>query len=70
MAGEAPEAPEAKKAGKTKQDSAETATSKAKNPGKSKQASAETDAAETLEVITVDCDNVFAFLQAVAVKPP
>ena len=42
----------------------------AKNPGKAKQASAKTAAAETLATITDDCDNVLAFLQAIAVKSP
>ena len=65
-----PEAPEAKKAGKMKQNSAETAAAKAKNPSKAKQPSAETAAAETLASIAVDCDDVLAFLQAVAVKSP
>ena len=71
---EAPEAPEAKKAGKTKQASAKTAAAEAKNPGKAKQASAETAAAKTaaaktLASIAVDCNDVLAFLQVVAVKP-
>ena len=47
----------------------EAAEAKA-NPGKAKQASDETAAAETLATIEDDCDNVLAFLQAVAVKYP
>ena len=39
-------------------------------PGKAKQASTETAAAETLATIVDDCDDVLAFLQAVAVKSP
>ena len=61
---------EAKNPGKTNQASTETATAKAKKPGKSKQASAETAAAETLASIADDCEDVLAFLQAVAVKYP
>ena len=64
------EAPEAKKPGKTKQASAETAAAKAKKPGKTKQASAETAAAKTLASIADGCEDVLAFLQAVAVKSP
>ena len=41
-----------------------------KNPGKAEQASAETAAAETLSTIADNCNDVFAFLQAVAVKSP
>ena len=66
---EAPEASEVKKAGKSKA-SAETPAAEAKKPGKAKQASAETAAAETLASFAVDCDDVLAFLQAVAVKYP
>ena len=47
----------------------EAAESK-ENPGKAKQASTKTAAAETLATITDDCDDVLAFLQAVAVKSP
>ena len=64
------EAVEAKKPGKVKQASTKTAAAEAKNPGKAKQASAETAAAETLATIADDCDDVLAFLQAVAVKSP
>ena len=64
------EAAEAKNPGKTRQASAETAAAKTKNLGNAKQASAETAAAETLAYITEDCDDVLAFLQAVAVKSP
>ena len=64
------EAVEAKKPGKVKQASTETAAAEAKNPGKAKQASAETAAAKTLATIADDCDDVLAFLQAVAVKSP
>ena len=39
-------------------------------PGKEKQASAETAAAETLATIADNCDEVLAFLQAVAVRSP
>ena len=39
-------------------------------PGKAKQASAKTAAAETLATIAEDCDDVLAFLQAVAIKSP
>ena len=42
----------------------------ARKLGKSKQASAETAAAETLAPFAVDCNDVLAFLQAVAVKSP
>ena len=42
----------------------------AKKAGKTKQASAKTAAAKTLASIAVDCDDVLAFLQAVAVKSP
>ena len=42
----------------------------AKNLVKGKQASATTAAAKTLETIEDDCDDVLAFLQAVAVKSP
>ena len=42
----------------------------AKKQGKTKQASAETAAAKTLASIADDCDDVLAFLQAVAVKSP
>ena len=66
---EAPAASEVKKAGKSKA-SADTPAAQAKNPGKAKQASAKTAAAKTLAFFSVDCDNVLAFLQAVAVKPP
>ena len=61
---------EAKNPGKTNQASTETATAKAKKPGQAKQASAETAAAETLASIADDCDDVLAFLQAVAFKYP
>ena len=47
----------------------EAAEAKA-NPGKANQASAKTAAVETLATITDDCDNILAFLQAVAVKSP
>ena len=47
----------------------EAAEAKA-NPGKAKQASVETAAARTLATIADDCDNVLAFLQAIAVKSP
>ena len=63
-------ADEAKKPSKTKQASAKTAAAETMKHGKAKQASAETAAAETLASIADDCDNVFAFLQAVAVKSP
>ena len=39
---------------------------KARKPGKAKQASAETAAAKTLASFAVDCNDVLAFLQAVA----
>ena len=42
----------------------------AKNPGKAKQASAKTAAAEMLATIADNCEDVLAFLQAVAVKYP
>ena len=45
----------------------EAAEAKA-NPGKAKNASAKTAAAETLATIADDCDDVLAFLHAVAVK--
>ena len=38
--------------------------------GKANQFSAETAAAETLAPFAVDCDDILAFLQAVAVKSP
>ena len=41
-----------------------------KKPGKAKQASAKTAAAKTLATIADDCDDILAFLQAVAVKSP
>ena len=63
-------AAEAKKPGKAKQASAKTAPAETKNPGKAKQDSAKTAATETLATISDDCDNVLAFLQAVAVKSP
>ena len=63
-------ATEAKKPGKAKQASSETASAETKKPGKAKQASAETAAAETFSTIADDCDDVLAFLQAVAVKSP
>ena len=66
---EAPEASEGKKSGKPKA-SAKRPASEARKPGKAKQASAETDVAETLASFAVDCDDVLAFLQAVAVKSP
>ena len=66
---EAPEASEVKKAGKSKA-SAETPAAEAKKPGKAKQASSETASADTLASFAVDCNDVLAFLQAVAVKPP
>ena len=69
MTVEAPEAPEAKKARKTKA-SANTTAADLKKPGKANQASAETAAAKALASITVYCNNVLAFLQAVAVKTP
>ena len=64
------EAAEAKKPGKAKQASAKTAVAETKNPGKAKQASAKTAAAETFSTIADDCDDVLAFLQAVAFKSP
>ena len=66
---EAADASEGKKSGKPKA-SADTPSTKARMLGKAKQASAETAAAETLAPFAVDCDDVLAFLQAVAVKPP
>ena len=47
----------------------EAAESKEK-PGKVNQVSAETAATETLATITDNCDDVLAFLQAVAIKYP
>ena len=67
---EAPEAPEANNTGKLKKASAETPVAEAKKPGKAKQASAKTATAETLASFAVDCGDVLAFLQAVAVKSP
>ena len=66
---EAPETSEVKKARKSKA-SAKTPAAKAMKPGKAKQASAKTAAVETLTSFAVDCDDVLAFLQAVAVKTP
>ena len=66
---EATEASEGKKLGKPKA-SADTPATEARKPGKAKQASAETAAAKTLASFAVDCDDVLAFLQAVAVKYP
>ena len=66
---EAADASEGKKSGKPKA-SADTPGTKAKKIGKAKQASAETAAAETLAPFAVDCDDVLAFLQAVAMKSP
>ena len=66
---EAPEASEGKKSRKSKA-SAETPAVEARKPVKSKQASADMAAAKTLASFTVDCDDVLAFLQAVAVKSP
>ena len=66
---EAPEVSKGKKSGKPKA-SANTPATKARKPGKVKQASAETAAAETLASFAVDCDDVLAFLQAIAVKYP
>ena len=41
-----------------------------KNLVKAKQASTTTATAETLETIADDCDNILAFLKAVAMKSP
>ena len=64
------EAAKTKKPGKAKQASAKTAAAETKNLGNAKQASAETAAAKMLATIANDCDDVLAFLQAVAVKSP
>ena len=66
---EATEASEGKKSGKPKAF-ADTPAAKARKLGKAKQASAEAAAAETLSPFAVNCYDVLAFLQAVAVKPP
>ena len=50
--------------------SADTPATKARKLRKAKQDSAETATAETLAPFTVDCNDVLAFLQAVAVKSP
>ena len=62
------EAPEAKKPGKTKHASSETAAADTKKPGKAKQASAKSAVDEALASIPDNCNDVLAFLQAVAVK--
>ena len=50
--------------------SADTPATEARKTVKAKQVSAETAAAETLASFAVNCDDVLAFLQAVAVKYP
>ena len=64
---EVTEASEGKKSGKPK-DSTDTPATEARKLGKAKQASAESAAAELLASFAVNCDDVLAFLQAVAMK--